>query len=130
MKIYKTQAKVEKDIKNSILRIDGDVKFECPISINASIFATGDIIAENIIARDIGVRNIIAWNIIAENISYHAFCCSYHSIECTKIKARGEKHQEPICLDGKLIIKDKVESLSGKEVEVKLDGKTYTAVIK
>jgi len=37
MKVYKTQSEVEKDIKNGLLEIQGDVKFECSISISASI---------------------------------------------------------------------------------------------
>jgi len=29
MKIYKTQQEVEKDIKDGVITIQGDVKFEC-----------------------------------------------------------------------------------------------------
>ena len=49
MKIYKTQREIEKDIKNEVLEIDGDVIFECSFSINASIKVT----AGNITAKDI-----------------------------------------------------------------------------
>ena len=103
MKIYKTQAEVEADIKDGVLAIDGDVKFECSISIEASIVvSSGDINA-----WDINAGNIDAGNINAGNILYYAFCCVYQSIKCSSIKAGREKYQEPICLDGKLEIKEK-----------------------
>lgn len=37
MKIYKTQQEVEADIKDGVLVIEGDVRFECSISIQGSI---------------------------------------------------------------------------------------------
>ena len=93
MKIYKTQSEVEADIKNGVLAISGDVKFECQISIDASIIVTnGDINARDINARD---------------ISYYAFCSAYQSIKYTNIKSERPKAQEPICLDGQLEIKPK-----------------------
>jgi hypothetical protein len=155
MKIYNTQAEVEAAIQNGVLTIAGDVKFECSISIKASIVVEdGDITAknitaknitakkisawdintENIIARNINVgdinakditakninawninaRNIVAedinaWDITADNITawhilYYAFCSVYESIKCTSIRAERKKHQEPVCLDGKLEI--------------------------
>ena len=118
MKIYKSQSEVEADIKNGVLAIEGDVKFECPISIDASIIITagnitarditaGDINALDITARNITAGNITARNITAWDISYYAFCCAYQSIKCTSIKSRRQKAQEPICLDGKLKIKPK-----------------------
>jgi hypothetical protein len=128
MKIYKTQSEVEADIKNGVLAIWGDVKFECPISIDASIIVTngditawdinawditafditaGNITARNITACDINAGNITACDINARNISYYAFCSAYQSIKCTSIKSRRQKAQEPICLDGKLEIKPK-----------------------
>ena len=125
MKIYKTQREIEKDIKNEVLEIDGDVTFECSFSINASIKVNaGNINAGNITAGDINSGNITAWNINAWNITarditarninagdilYYAFCVVYDSIKCISIKAKREKAQEPICLDGKLEIKQKEE---------------------
>jgi len=158
MKIYTTQQEVEKDIKDEVLAINGDVKFECSISISASITAgnitagditAGDITAVNITARnitawditarnitawnitawDITARNITAWDITARNISYYAFCCVYQSIKCLSIKARRAKYQSPICLDGKLEYKIQESSLVGKIVEVKIDDKSYRAKI-
>lgn len=99
MKIYKTQEEVEKDIKDGVLLIDGDVKFECSISIDASIRA------RNITAWDITAGDITAWDINAGNISYWAFCNSYKSIKCKSYKARRNNHSEPVCLDGKIVIK-------------------------
>jgi hypothetical protein len=176
MKIYKTQQEVDRDIKDGVLAIEGDVKFECSISISASIIVTavditaGDITARNITAWDITARNITAWDITARNITawditarnitawditarnitarnitardinagninardilYHAFCCVYKSIKCISIKAKRDIHKEPICLEGKIEYKDKEPSLSGKEISVTLDGKTYKAIIK
>jgi len=156
MKIYYSQQEVEKDIKNNLLEIEGDVKFECSISINASIKVSGnidayninawdinandidacnvdardidanDINAGNIDANDINAKNIDAYNINAYNInacniSYYAFCISYNSIKCSTIKAKRDKHSEPICLDGKLEIKK-----ADQEVEtIKIGDQTY-----
>jgi len=70
MKIYKTQSEVEKDIKNNLLEIDGDVKFECSISISASIKVNaGNISARNIKAWDINANDITAWDITANDIT-------------------------------------------------------------
>jgi len=70
MKIYKTQSEVEADIKNGVLAISGDVKFECPISIDASIIVTnGNITARNITARNINAWDITAWDITAWDIT-------------------------------------------------------------
>ena len=175
MKIYKTQAEVEADIKDGMLNIDGDVKFECSISIKASINAgyidagdikagnikaeyinaeyidagninagdidAGDIDAGNINARNINAgdidagninaRNINAWDINAGNINarninagdilYYAFCCVYNSIKCKSIKAKRDKHQEPICLDGNIEYKDEEETVQIKIYKKSLD---------
>jgi hypothetical protein len=70
MKIYKTQKEVEKDIKDGVLTIKGDVKFECSISIAASIkVIAGDINARNINAWDINAWDINAWDINAWGIN-------------------------------------------------------------
>ena len=128
VKIYKTQSEIETDIKNGVLVIQGDVKFECSVSINASI----EVISGNINAKDIDAEDIDANDIDADNILYFAFCGVYNSIRCLSIKAKREKHAEPICLAGSLKIGKPEEKpdLSGKEVSVIIDGKTYTAVVK
>ena len=131
MKIYKSQKEVERDVKDGVLAIEGDVRFECSISILASIFVTsGDITAWDITARDITAwditaSNITAWditasditarNITARDILYYAFCCVYKSIKCLSIKGTREVHQEPVCLDGKLELKK--EELDDKTQE-------------
>ena len=113
MKIYKTQAEVEKDIKDGILTINDDVTFECSIDIEADIRARNinarGIRAGGIRAKDINAWDINAWDITATDISYYAFCDVYNSIKCTSIKARRGKHAEPICLDGQLEIITKEE---------------------
>jgi len=154
MKIYKTNEDVIKDIKNGVLAIEGDVIFECSISIPASIIVTAgninawninalnitaldikawnitawDITARNINAgdinaRDINARDITAWDITARDINawdilYYAFCCVYQNIKCLSIKAKRTPSKEPICLEGKLEIKEdeKVEELTLSEV--------------
>jgi len=172
MKIYKTQEDVEKDVTYGVLNIKGDVKFECSISIRASIVVRGgnincrnincedincgnidcgnidcgnidcvDINCRNINCEDINCGNIDCGNIDCGNIdcgnidcgdincvdidcgdiNYYAFCCVYGTIKCLSWKARGDNHKEPICLEGKLIIKDKGKvkiTCEGKEVEI------------
>jgi len=144
MKIYKTQAEVEQDIKNGILDIEGDVEFRCSISISAVIKVAGNINARDInawdinagdinawyiTARDINARDITARDINARDILYHAFCCVYRSIKCLSIKAKRNIYHEPICLEGKIEYKEQEKSLIGEEVEVKVAGKTYKAKI-
>ena len=132
MKIYKTQQEVEKDIKDEVLLINGDVKFGCSISVNASIKVNaGNITALDINALDINAGDINAWNINAgdinarninaRNILYYAFCGAYNSIKCLSIKAKREKHSEPVCLDGNLEIKQ--ETKNPKEIII--GGATY-----
>ena len=133
MKVYTTQSQVDKDIKNSVLAIEGDVTFECPISVLASIqvidgnitaldinardITAWDITARDITASDINARNITAWNITAwdinaDNIQYNAFCSVYGSIKCKSIKAKRKVHSEPICLDGEITYKvDETETV-------------------
>lgn len=92
MKIYKNQNEVEKDIKDNVLVVEGDVKFESSISIKASIV--------------VNAGDINAWDITARDILYCASCCVYQSIKCFSIRAKKEKYQRPICLKGKLEIKN------------------------
>jgi hypothetical protein len=103
MKIYKDQKSIEEDIKDGVLEIKGDVRFECSFSISASI----KVIAGDINAGNINAGNISAGDINAGEIIYYAFCCVYKSIKCLSIKARREKHQKPVCLDGSITIKKK-----------------------
>ena len=121
MKIYKTNEDVIKDIKNGVLAIEGDVTFECSISISASIIVTAgninawDINAKDINAGNITARDINARNINAGNISYYAFCYVYKNIKCLSIKAKRTPSKEPICLEGKLEIKEPEQTSAEKE---------------
>ena len=129
MKIYKTEDELMKDVVNGSLVIDDSITLEFNMSIIINITAMNiiarninawDINAWNINARNINARNINAWdinawdinawdinarNINAGDILYYAFCCVYNSILCLSIKEKREKHQKPICLDGKLKLK-------------------------
>ena len=114
MKIYKTEAELMKDVVNGSLVIEDSItlKFNMTIRININAWNINawninawDINARDITAGDINAGNINAWNINAGNILYYAFCCVYNSILCLSIKAKREKHQKPICLDGKLKLK-------------------------
>ena len=138
MKIYKTQSEVEADIKNGVLAIEGDVKFECNISIEASIIVTNgnitarninawDINAWNINACDINARNITArdinaWDINAGDILYYAVCFAYQNIKCLSIKAEREVSKH-FCLDGEITFKsdnsEKKQELIDKAEELK-----------
>ena len=102
MKIYKTQAEVNGDIKKGNLIIDDDVKFECSISVSVSITAgninAGNITAWDITARDINAGDISARDISANDISardisarmltYYAVAFAYKSMTVESIKGR------------------------------------------
>ena len=126
MKVYKTQAQVEKDIKNGVLAIDGDVKFECSINIEASINARNitarDITAWDITARNINARNITASDINAGDILYYAVCFAYQNIKCLSIKSKREVSKH-FCLDGEITFKndnsEKKQELIDKAEELK-----------
>ena len=127
MKVYKTQKEVEKDIKDGVLAIDGDVKFECSISIEASINAwnitASDINAEDINAWNITAGDINARNINAGNILYYAVCFAYQNIKCLSIKAEREVSKH-FCLDGEITFKndnsEKKQELIDKAEELKI----------
>ncbi len=93
MKIYKTQSQVEKDIKDGVLAIEGDVIFECSILIYASILvSSGNIDALDIDAEDINALNIKAGNINALNIKaldINALDINAWDIDAEDIKARN-----------------------------------------
>lgn len=119
MKVYKTQSEIEADIKDNVLVIRGDVKFECSFCIDAHIVVidgdinASDIIAWNITARDIFARsidardinswNISALNINARNIGYYAYAIAYTSFRCKSIVGKRENAKH-ICLDNDIVI--------------------------
>ena len=109
MKVYKTQQQIEADIKDNVLEIEGDVKFEVSFSIEAKIIVkAGDINARDINAWDINAgdieaRNIDAGDIEARNIeagdiSFYAVAFAYLSFKCKSIIGRREKNKY-FCLD-------------------------------
>jgi len=124
MKIYKTQEEFNREVKDGVFRVDGDVTFEFNLNTPANINARNinawnidardidarDINAWNINAWDINARNINAWNINAENINardinYYAYCIVYDSITCKSYKSRRENALPLTVLDGKVEIK-------------------------
>ena len=126
MRIYGTQESVEKDIQNGILDCNfEDVKFECNISIQASIINAHDINAcdinaGDINAHDINAGDINAHDINAHDISYYAFLTVYNNIKCKSYKSRRDNHSKPICLDGKLeIIDNEITELTLEQIAEK-----------
>ena len=120
IKIYHTQSEVDADIKDGVLKVDSDVRFEFSLKVEARLEINGDISAWNITARDINARDIntanisagdiiardiIAGEIIAGNISFHAVCFAYHSFVCKSIKGRRE-NAKYFCLDKEVEVKN------------------------
>ena len=110
IKIYKTQSEVDADIKDGVLVVDSDVRFEFSLKVDARLEIKGNINAWNITAWDITAWNITAWNIIAsditaEDISFYAVCFAYNSFVCNSIKGR-RLNSKYFCLDKKVEIKN------------------------
>lgn len=99
MKIYKTNEEVKADIKDGVLKIVGDVKFECDVDIDA---------------------NINAHNINAYNIRYYAFCVAYYSFWCKSVKGRRENSFHK-CLDSEIVYKKHEITIDGKTIELSED---------
>ena len=132
MKTYNTQEGINKDVKDVVLKYDGDINITFDCVIGADIIAENiyakNIVARNIITKNINAKNINTWDIVAENIyakniSYYAFCTAYNNIKCKSIKSRRESHAKPICLDGELTIIEEEE----KEI-IELNGKKYKLI--
>jgi cytoskeletal protein CcmA (bactofilin family) len=132
MKIYKTQASVEADIKNGVLAIIGDVKFECDISIFANIVITaGDITVWNITARNITARNITAWNITAGDINagdinagdINARDINAWDINAWDINARDIKYYAFCCVYNNIKCKSITSKKEKHHKPICLDGK-------
>ena len=100
MKIYNTQAEVDKDIVDGVLSISGNVTFNFNLKMEADLIVeTGDIKARKIKARDIEAWNIEARNIKAEDIEarnikagdIEAWNIEAEDIEAGNIEARNIK---------------------------------------
>ena len=100
IKIYKTQSEVDADIKDGVLVVDSDVRFEFSLKVDARLEIKGNINAWNITAW-----NIIASDITAEDISFYAVCFAYNSFVCNSIKGR-RLNSKYFCLDKKVEIKN------------------------
>ena len=104
MKIYKTQAEVDKDIVNNTLTIQGDVRFEFHLKMKASLIIEAgnieawNIEAWNIEAWNIEARDIKARDIKARDISFYGVCWSYFSFKCKSIVSR-RNNSKYFCLD-------------------------------
>lgn len=111
MKIYKTQAEIEADIVDGLLKIYDDVKFKVSFKIDASMNVYGNIDAWNIDARDINAWNIDALDINAQNIdardiSFFAVAVAYFSFKCKSITSRRDNGKY-FCLDADVEITGK-----------------------
>jgi hypothetical protein len=123
MKIYKTQAEVESDIKDRILRVNDNVKIECNISINAIIICR-NLNCRNLNCWDFNCRNLNCWNLNCmdlnckdldcrdlncenlncRNLSYYAVAFAYESFKCKSVKGR-RNNSKHFCLDSEVKIK-------------------------
>ena len=92
MKIYKSQEEIEADIKDGVLTVNEDVKFEISFKISAALKIAG---------------NIDAGNIDAGNINFFALAFAYISFKCKSIKGRRENAKYG-CLDSEVIIENNV----------------------
>ena len=123
MKIYNTQAEVDKDIVGGVLSISGNVTFNFNLKMEADLIVetgnikawdieawdieAGDIKARNIEARDIKAGDIEAWNIEARNIkardiSFWAVAYARLSFSCKSITGRRD-NSKYFCLDSEVV---------------------------
>ena len=85
MKIYKTQEEVTADIKDGVLAIKGDVRFECDISIRASIVVTkGDLNCWSLDCLNLDCLNLTCENLTCENLNCRDLTC--WDIDCLNLK--------------------------------------------
>ena len=122
MKIYKTQAEVEADIKDGLLKVNDDVKIECNISINASIICRdlycwdldcgnlncgdldcGNLNCEDLKCMDLHCGDLNCGDLECMDLSYYAIAVAYYKFKCKSVVGRriNSKH---FCLDSEVII--------------------------
>jgi len=86
MKIYKTQEEVTADIKDGVLVIDGDVRFECDISIGASIVVTkGNLNCLNLKCLNLTCWDLTCWDLKCLNLkclNLNCFDLTCRNITC------------------------------------------------
>ena len=116
MKIYNTQAEVDKDIVDGVLSISGNVTFNFNLKMEADLIVeTGnieawDIEAGDIKARDIKARNIEARNIKARDISFWAVAYARLSFSCKSITGRRD-NSKYFCLDSEVVFSKEEEAV-------------------
>ena len=102
MKIYKTQAEVESDIKDGLLKVNDDIKIECNININASIICWNlycwDLDCGNLNCEDLNCRDLNC-----EDLSYYAIAVAYYKFKCKSVVGR-RNNSKHFCLDSEVII--------------------------
>ena len=126
MKIYNTQAEVDKDIVDGVLSISGNVTFNFNLKMEADLIVeTGNIKAWNIEAWDIEARNIKAGNIEAGNIkarkikaedikawniSFWSVAYARLSFSCKSITGRRD-NSKYFCLDSEVVFSKEEEAV-------------------
>ncbi len=128
MRTYNTQKEFDAEVVNGVFSVNDDVEFNFNLvttyNINARNIDAGNIEASNIEAHNINARNIDALDIKANDISYYAFCISYTSINCTRIKGRkGNSFHK--CLDGELTIRPRTHKIKIDDKEIELSEESY-----
>ena len=125
MKIYKTQAEVEADVKDRVLKIDDDVTFDCDINIKVHIICKDlicwDLDCRNFNCRDLHCGDLICWDLHCldidcadlncqdlhcRDLNYHAVAFAYKTFKCKSVKGR-RKNSKHFCLDSDIIITGK-----------------------
>ena len=131
MKIYNTQAEVDKDIVDGVLSISGNVTFNFNLKMGADLIVeTGNIEAGDIKARDIEAWNIKArnieagnikagnieaedikaGNIEARNISFWSVAYARLSFSCKSITGRRD-NSKYFCLDSEVVFSKEEEAV-------------------
>jgi len=88
MKIYKTQEEVTADIKDGVLVINGDVRFECDISIRASIVVTkGNLTCWDLTCFDLTCWDLNCWNLTCRDLTCEDLTCE--DLKCRNLNCRN-----------------------------------------
>jgi len=98
MKIYKTQEEVTADIKDGVLVIDGDVSFECDISIRASIVVTkGNLNCLNLKCLNLTCWDLTCWDLDCRDINCLNLNC--FDLTCWDLDCRNLTCWNLTCFD-------------------------------
>jgi len=91
MKIYKTQAEVESDIKDGLLKVNDDVTFDCDINIKAHI------ICKDLDCRDLNCGNLNCGNLNCGNLNCRNLNCG--DLNCGNLNCRNLNCGNLNCMD-------------------------------